>query len=190
MRPAVEAGYTVRMNVRALAEQGRVAAKPLSNSAFFARVAARLDGELPPDLGTIQVNALSYLMKIHFGNERVHYEVWPDRMRGKIEIGLHFEDGPVSTAAYLRYFDARIVALKDGLGAEVELERWTSSWGHLFYLLPWAPFDAETADEAATRLIRLIAALQPLVEAAAVPRESVERPSGPRRFYRHSRAAR
>ena len=72
------------------------------------------------------------LLKVHYGNERIHFEVWADGNRGFLEIGLHFEDGPASTAAYLAFFDARIVEIKHLLGAEVELERWTASWGHLF----------------------------------------------------------
>lgn len=109
------------------------------------------------------------LLKLDFGNERVHYEVWTDGGRGRIEIGLHFEDGPASTAAYLAFFDARIVEIKHHLGWEVELERWTLSWGHLFESIPLVPLDRRFAAHVANRLARQIALLQPMVEEAAIP---------------------
>ena len=58
-----------------------------------------------------------------------------------IEVGLHFEDGPVSTAAYLAYFDAHIVERKHELGPELELERWTPSWGRIYELVPLTRLD-------------------------------------------------
>ena len=95
---------------------------------FFAAVVTRLRETLPPDLAGFRHRANTMLLKIDYGNERVHYEVWTDSARGRIEIGLHFEDGPASTAAYLAYFDARIVEIKHLLGPQIDLERWTLSW--------------------------------------------------------------
>ena len=114
---------------------------------------------------------MGHLVKIFYGNERVHYEVWTNRQRGLTEIGLHFEDGPVSTAAYLRYFDTRIVALKHELGPALELERWTTSWGHLFEVAPLEALDQRVARRTAHRLAAMINVLQPLVAEADIPPE-------------------
>jgi hypothetical protein len=172
----------------ALASGNRV--KPtvaLTRRAFFDRVVAGVRSDVTPALSGFQARAYGHLLKIHYDNERVHYEVWPDSHRGTIEVGLHFEDGPVSTAAYLHYFDARIVELKHRLGAEVELERWTASWGHVYYLLPLSPLDGAKARQTATLLADLIDVLQPLVQDAAVPRERVDEPFERRRFHRRAR---
>jgi len=160
----------------------------LSRRAFFDRVVAGVRSEVASELNGFRVQPYGHLLKLHYDNERVHYEVWPDSNRGTIEIGLHFEDGPVSTAAYLRYFDARIVELKHRLGAEVELERWTVSWGHLYYLVPLAPFDLAKAKRTVTLLATLIDVLEPLVREASVPRERVDQPTERRRFYGRSHA--
>jgi hypothetical protein len=123
------------------------------------------------------------LLKIDYGNDRIHFEVWVDTLRERIEIGLHFEDGPLSTAAYLEYFDARIVEIKHQLGPTIELERWTPSWGHVFDSLPLVPLDAEFAASAARRLSAQIAFLQPMVVEAAVPAgQRDDRPTERRRW--------
>ena len=167
---------------------GSRSASALSRRVFFDRIVAHLRRNVAPDFRDFHTRSQGYLLKIHYDNDRVHYEVWPDSRTGQIEIGLHFEDGPVSTAAYLRYFDARIVELKHQLGAEVELERWTASWGHLYHLIPLAPLDALKATRAAELLTALINVLEPLVRETNVPRERVDHPVERRRFRQRSRS--
>jgi hypothetical protein len=156
----------------------------MSRRAYFDRVVSGTRGEVAPDFRGFHARAFGHLLKLHFENERVHYEVWPDSRRGTIEIGLHFEDGPVSTAAYLRFFDARIVELKHRLGPEVELERWTVSWGHIYYLIPLLPLDAAKARQTVKLLVTLIDVLQPLVQEASVPPERRQLPPERRHFRR------
>jgi hypothetical protein len=164
------------------------ATSPLTRRVFFDRVVAQLRREVDPEIRDFHSRAYGHLLKIHYENDRIHYEVWPDSRTGQIEIGLHFEGGPVSTAAYLHFFDARIVELKHLLGTDVELERWTVSWGHLYYLIPFMPFDRGKATRAAELLVALVNTLEPLVRAAGVPRERVDQPVERRRFRRSSRA--
>jgi hypothetical protein len=124
------------------------------------------------------------LLKLDYGHDRIHYEVWADGLRGRLEIGLHFEDGQASTAAYLTYFDARIVEIKHLLGPQIELERWTASWGHLFESEPLARLDRRFAEIVARRLAAQIAVLQPMVEEAAVPHEVPDTTSDSRGRWR------
>ena len=157
---------------------------------FFAEVVDRLRAHLPEPFLGFQHRATMSQVKVSYGNERVHYEVWTDGQRGQMEVGLHFEDGPVSTAAYLSFFDAHIVELKHDLGPQLELERWTPSWGHLYELAPLSALDDAVAERVARRLAALIAALQPLVEAAAIPPERAAvaaEPRGPWRAWRRGR---
>src|SRR5262245_53254593 len=104
----------------------------LRRQEFLAGVIDQLRVELPDELAEFHHKSMSNLVKIYYGNERVHYEVWPSSNQFQTEVGLHFEDGPVSTAAYLAYFDQYIVELKHELGATIELERWTTTWRHLY----------------------------------------------------------
>lgn len=157
---------------------------------FFAAIVERLRSHLPEARRGFRHRASTSQVKIHYGNERVHYEVWTDGQRDQIELGLHFEDGPVSTAVYLAFFDAHIVELKHHLGPQIDLERWTSSWGHLYEIVPLTRLDPALADRLANRLAALIVALQPLVDAAAVPPERAAQPAearGPWRAWRRGR---
>jgi hypothetical protein len=156
----------------------------LSRHEFFAAVAERVRPALPSELSGFRQRANMALLKIDYGNERVHFEVWTDGARNRVEIGLHFEDGPASTAAYLAYFDGRIVEIKHHLGWEIELERWTLSWGHLFESIPLAPLERRFAADVADRLARQIALLQPMVVEAAIPSGQHDPPTIGRRRWR------
>ena len=143
----------------------------LNRQEFFAAIVTDTRANLPPALAGFRHRANSMLLKLDYGNDRIHYEVWTDGARGRVEIGLHFEDGQNSTVAYLAYFDARIVEIKHLLGQQIELERWTASWGHLFESEQLGRLDRRFAVMAARRLAAQIAVLQPMVEEAAVPLE-------------------
>jgi hypothetical protein len=148
---------------------------------FFAEVVSALRAGLPEDYRDFRHRSNPLLLKIDFGNPRVHYEVWCDADKEILGVGLHFEDGPVSTDAYLAYFDRHILELKHILGTEVELERWTATWGHLYEHRELCPLTEEVASEVAERLAQLIEVLQPLVVSAGVPPErSAEAASGER----------
>jgi hypothetical protein len=155
--------------------------------AFFGRVIERTRTGLSPELGAFTARPVFNLVKLSYENERVHYEVAIDNARRLLEIGLHFEDGPASTLAYLDHFGRQIVELKHLLGPEIELERWTASWGRLYELWPLDTLARTTADRAAARLATYIATLQPRLLAAEVKPERSADPSprGPwRRFKR------
>ncbi|MCC7021737.1 MAG: hypothetical protein IT338_02865 [Thermomicrobiales bacterium] len=168
-------------------ETGERPAPGLGRREFFAAVVSGVRQRLSPELAGFRHRANTMLLKIDFGNERIHFEVWTDGGRGRIEIGLHFEDGPASTAAYLAFFDAHIVEIKHQLGADIELERWTPSWGHLFESRPLPRLDRALAERVAERLAAQIAVLQPLVDEAAVPPGRHEPPPEPGRRWRQRR---
>lgn len=138
---------------------------------FFSAIVKYLREALPEDLRRFAHRGDFNLMKIWWDNPRVHFEVVIDQQIDRIEVGLHVEDGPVSTIAYLRVLDARVVELKHELGHHVELERWTTSWGRLYELWPLDTIDDKTAKRIAIRVERFITTLQPIVIAAAVPPE-------------------
>jgi len=159
-------------------------ASSLNRRDFFTLVSTQVRAKLPPGLADFHHHTNIMLLKVHYGVERVHYEVWADGARQRLELGLHFEDGPASTAAYLAFFDARIVEIKHHLGVNVELERWTISWGHLFESITLGPLDRKLAQTVADRLATYITLLQPLVIEANVPTERRDESTEPRRHWR------
>ncbi len=165
-------------------------AASLNRRDFFAAIVAEARLALPSELAGFRHRANTMLLKIDYGNDRIHYEVWTDSARARVEIGLHFEDGPASTLAYLAFFDARIVEIKHQLGAHVDLERWTASWGHLFESAPLQRLDRGFAKTVANRVAAHITILQPLVEEAGVPMGAREDQPGFRGRWRQRARAR
>jgi len=138
---------------------------------FFQDLVDELRSTLPESLSNFHLRQTANLIKIFYSNERVHFEVWVNGARGTLEVGLHFEDGLESTEAYLSFFDDRIVELKHRLGASVELERWTPSWGHLYEVAPLPRLEPPLVQRTGQRLSVLISVLQPLVEQAGIAPE-------------------
>ena len=139
-----------------------------TRAAFFDDIVRQLRAELPGELSQFELRNYSYLIKLFYGNERVHFEVWADSMRSQIEIGLDFEDGADSTAAYLAFFDERIVEIKARTGPTLEMERWTKTWGHFVEVYPDQPFDRETARQIGDRMVVIMSVLQPMIEEADI----------------------
>lgn len=165
----------------ATAEKTRLSFSVATRNAFFKQIAAELSRRLPAELTGFTARPYFNIMKVAYANERVHYEVAFDIHRRTLEIALHFEDGPVSTLAYLAYFDRRILELKHTLGHQIELERWTVSWGRIYELWPFDDLDKDTAQRVATRLAEYVTALQPLLDECGIPPERSAQPAGPPR---------
>jgi hypothetical protein len=139
----------------------------LTRREFFADLAEAVRRALPPERQLFEQRQTMNLLKISYGaNYRIHYEAWISAEKGHVEIGLHFEDGPASTERLLRHFDDCILEIKDELGPQAELERWTQSWGHLFELHPLEPLTGAFAERLAARVARFIDVLQPLLDEA------------------------
>lgn len=153
-----------RTGVRELAAQ-RKTAGALTRREFFGDLADATRRQLPLDRQSFEMRQTMNLLKVHYGaNYRIHYEVWINAEKQQIEIGLHFEDGPASTERLLAHFDLSILEIKHELGTQVELERWTRSWGHLFELHAVEPLTPALAERLAGRLVRFIDVLQPLLD--------------------------
>jgi len=153
---------------RADASTSRVVYPVQARKAFFAGIVHELKTALPVELRDFRHRGDFNLMKVWFDHYRVHYEVVIDQNIDRIEIALHFEDGPVSTLGFLAYLDTRILEIKDHLGPEVELERWTQSWGRLYELRPLRQLDASMTKLCGKRLVEFVALLQPLVGASGI----------------------
>lgn len=139
---------------------------------FFDGIIRALRRDLPSDLAGFHTRGGQFnLIKIWYAYYRVHYEVVLDQQVNKIEVGLHFEDGPASSLAFLAVLDARILEIKDRLGHQVELERWTQSWARIYEHHPLVSPDRTTTSAIAMRTRMFIEVLQPIVASAGVRME-------------------
>lgn len=135
---------------------------------FFDGIVKSCRQSLPGDLRKFTHSGSFNLMKIWYGYQRIHFEVVLDQQINRIEIGLHFEDGPASTIAYLDLLDQRILELKEIFGYQMELERWTQSWGRIYELHPLTELTPDVIATVAARVDLYIRTLWPIVESAGV----------------------
>jgi hypothetical protein len=141
--------------------------RTLKRREFMDAVRDACTAALPEDRRQFRSRRTMNLLKVHFNaNYRIHYEVMIVAERQLIELGLHFEDGPESTARLLEHFDRAVIEIKHALGQDVELERWTKSWGHLFEVRALEPLTPGHAQALGERLAEMIGVLQPLLDEA------------------------
>lgn len=139
----------------------------MRSSDFMKAIPDATHAHLPPALGDFRWRARAWLVQIHYGNPRLHYEVWSLSRRNLLELGLHFEHRDRAlNARLLNHFDAHAVAIKAELGGQVEVEPWDKGWAKVYETLPLEPFDAAYLEKVARRLAHVIAYLQPLLERA------------------------
>jgi hypothetical protein len=138
---------------------------------FLALVPDQVRGRLPPALQGFQVlGPFGSLVKLYYGeSHRIHYEVWVQRRQGQVELGLHLEADPETTAHLLGRLAGRFAAVRRGLGPAAEPEQWTASWTRIHETLPLGPLDPAALRRVALRLARYIRTLQPLVAAELGP---------------------
>ncbi len=165
----------------------RTAAKTLSRSAFFDGIIRSLRRELPEDLQTFRTRQSGTILKVFYEDYRIHFEVWVDKRRNVVEIGLHLEDGPASTLAILAMLDSSILEIKHILGPHLEFGRWTLSWGHAVEFLGLQPLDADFRNLVASRLRLYVETLQPLIEQADISFTENQPGNAPRRKWSRGR---
>ncbi|MBM3944807.1 MAG: hypothetical protein FJ317_04855 [SAR202 cluster bacterium] len=125
--------------------------------------------QLPSGLRDMRVvGPLFTLVKFHYGDPVVHYEVWIQRRAGLVEVGLHFEGTAERNAKYLAAMSRRAKEITKALGPSVELEQWTASWTRVHEHMPLEALDADTLVAVAHRLAGMIRVLEPMVRGAAV----------------------
>lgn len=118
---------------------------------------------LPASLGTPHSRVVFTSLQLHFGDPRLHYEVWPVRKTGRLELGLHLEGPQEWSRALAMRLAAHADELRAALGPAYELEDWTASWCRLHRTLPLRRLDAALAAEAGESLAALIVAAEPLI---------------------------
>ena len=132
---------------------------------FLQLVLGRLEAETPPELRPWHARQRHAMLQIHYGNPRVHYELWLQSRSGRAEIGLHFEDEPERNQRWCALFAGRVFELLEALGPTVELEEWTANWARLHVTAPLRPLDDSFATELVGHFGRLIAATAQVVRA-------------------------
>jgi hypothetical protein len=156
---------------------------------FLHAVRARAAARLPEGLRGWHTRVVYATLQAHYGNPRVHYEVWLVRKTGRIEVGLHFEDERDRNQRLALELARHADVLRTAIGPDIELEDWTATWTRLHETVPLGPLDDALCRDVAERLAAIVTATQPLL-AAAGANAALRRPAlaDARPFHRRRRA--
>ena len=108
--------------------------------------------------------AMSYQVKLWFGNKDLHYECGVYLSRKVIELGLHFESDTMTNLQLLGAFKARSKAIARRL-PDARIEAWDRGWTRVWEPIPLARFEPAFSREVAARFARYVKVLQPMLEA-------------------------
>ena len=134
---------------------------------FLAEVLEFVRMQLPERLQNVIVIGPNMMMvKLHYGDPAVHYEVWVQKRKGLVEVGLHFEGTKERNAAYLHALSNRSGEIRSALGNSVELEQWTASWTRVHEHIALEALDADMLVSVGHTLARMIIVLEPMVREA------------------------
>jgi hypothetical protein len=106
------------------------------------------------------------LVKLWYGNPKLHYEVWFHTRIQRVEIGLHFESDAATNERLRAFFEENLLIAKAEVSERVEAEGWDKGWARVYEMVPLRPLDDAFLDEVAGRLVHFITTLQPLLEDA------------------------
>lgn len=120
--------------------------------------------QLPPELGDFQVaRTMSTLIKLHYKVPSVHYEVWIQRRRKEVEVGLHFEGDRESNARHLETLRQASTYIRSALGDEVALEEWDKGWTRAHQTVALEPLNDDFLIEVSFTLSGMMRTFEPLV---------------------------
>lgn len=102
------------------------------------------------------------LVKIHFGNQKLHYEANHQARSQTIEIGLHFEADRFTNARLLGAFRVHAKRIERELPG-ARLEEWDKGWTRIWEPVAYQELDAAFQREVAERLARYIKVLEPML---------------------------
>ena len=142
---------------------------------FLQQIADLLRSQLPPELqGFHTLGPVGSLIKFHYGDPRIHYEVWVQRKIGEVEVGLHFESDPTTNRQYLERVSGRLTGIHPVLGQRVTAEQWAKTWTRAHQVLPLQALEEDFLLEIASCLAGLVRTLQPIVFQPAPCSEGAE----------------
>ena len=122
--------------------------------------------QLPPELSSFQVHPrVTSLTKLYYDRASVHYEMWIQKRRGIVELGLHFEGDPESNFRQLELLMGYWDEIRSSLGESVELQQWDKGWCRAHEVVPLQPLSNDFLVEVSLKLSNLIRNLEPLLRA-------------------------
>ena len=120
--------------------------------------------QLPPELSDFQIaHRITSLTKFYYNQPSFHYEVWIQKRRKEVELGLHFESDPDSNFEQLELLSSRAKEIHQSLGDDVEISEWDRGWTRAHVTLELDPLDDDFLVEISFRLSAMIQTFEPIL---------------------------
>jgi hypothetical protein len=125
--------------------------------------------QLPSELQDFQiVGPTMTLVKLHYGEPAIHYEVWIQKRRGEIELGLHFESDAVTNRRGLEVLNENLEAIQRVAGA-LAVGEWDKGWTRAHESLDLEPLTDDFLIEVSSRLSAVVGTLEPILRTDRTP---------------------
>jgi hypothetical protein len=135
----------------------------MTGSEFRAALPLRVRHHLPDEWRGFKHRARFGFVQFWYDDPAFHYEIWPQRKYGVVEVGLHLEHRQAHRNAALHaHFDQHLVEIRHDLG-DIWLEKWDRGWHKLYVTTPLADYNAALLEQTSQLLARQIVVLQPLL---------------------------
>jgi hypothetical protein len=117
---------------------------------------------LPPEFRAAQATKGFGLIKLYYGNPKLHYEANHQARSRTIEIGLHFEADRFTNARLLGAFRVHEKRIQPEIPG-ARLEQWDKGWARVWEPIAYEELDVALQREVAGRLARYISVLEPML---------------------------
>jgi hypothetical protein len=131
---------------------------------FLRRLVEATRHRLPPEWQDFHHRIRFSLAQLYYTDPRIHFEVWVQGKKNRVEIGLHLEADKVTNDRLLSHLASRFIEIQAELGPQIELEQWTRTWGRVHQTVPYTRLDEELVQAVADRLAPMIVLLAPMLE--------------------------
>lgn len=104
-----------------------------------------------------------WVIQMHYGEQRLHYEIGRIARSKDLELGLHFEARDKDLNRYLLTgFRRHLVEIRDILGESVEAEMWDRGWTKVYERYPAAEISEAYQLDVAIRMAQLMTVWHPI----------------------------
>ena len=131
---------------------------------FLTEAAELVRAQLPQSLGAPAVSRpVGSLVKLHYGDPKVHYEMWVRKRMGILETGLHFEGAAEENSRCLEAMRTEYADLISSLGPEVRAEEWDKGWTRVHHTFAFDSLDEDLLIIVAGSVSHMVRVLEPAV---------------------------
>lgn len=132
----------------------------IDSATLLRGVVTNVRRSLPPELRRAQEGKGFGLIKLYYGNPKLHYEANHQARSQIIEIGLHFEADRFTNARLLGAFRGHENKIQRALPG-ARLEDWDKGWARIWEPIAYEELDVSLQKAVAAKMARYITVLEP-----------------------------